>query len=334
MKLLRNPEVRRSLLCHLVLTALFAAAGFALSLPCGLLLSGAGISFTLADLISARLRYKRMEKLCGEIDRVLHGCETLDFSSSVEGELSVLQSELSKMTVRLREQSDTLKRDKTYLADSIADISHQLKTPLTAMNLVVSLLGEPGLTEERRAALSRELTVLLARMQWLVKSLLKISKLDTGTVVFRRDELSAAALTARALEPLAVLFELRGQTVRTEIGSERFVGDLSWTAEALGNILKNCSEHTPEGGTVTVSAAENAVCTEIRVTDSGAGIAPQDLPHVFERFYRGSDSAEGSAGIGLALARMIVAGQGGTLKAENLRSGGAAFTMRFYRGTI
>ena len=127
--------------------------------------------------------------------------------------------------------------------------------------------------------------------------------------------------------------ELRGQALLIHADGA-FRGDLSWTSAAIGNIVKNCMEHTPEGGRIEIEATENALFSEIIIKDNGTGISPEDLPHIFERFYKGKDSDGKSFGIGLALSRMIIAGQGGTVKAENRKPVGAMFTIRFYKGTV
>jgi signal transduction histidine kinase len=170
---------------------------------------------------------------------------------------------------------------------------------------------------------------------WLISTLLKISKLDAGTVKFKSEPVSVPQLVKKASEPFAVPMDLRGQQLRTDISAgAAFLGDLYWTSEAIGNIIKNCTENTPEGGEIGITAAENALYTEIVIEDSGCGIDEADLPHIFERFYKGKNSSEQSAGIGLALARMIIAAENGTVKAENKKDGGARFTVRFYKSTV
>ena len=160
-------------------------------------------------------------------------------------------------------------------------------------------------------------------------------RLDAGTAKLAHDRVSVQELIRRAAEPLLIPIELRAQTLSVCCPEETaFTGDLQWSVEAVGNILKNCMEHTPEGGEITATAVENAIYTELRIADNGPGIDQEDLPHLFERFYKGRNAGEQSVGIGLALARMIVEEQNGALKAENLRSGGAAFTIRFYKGTV
>lgn len=332
-KLLRNPEVQRTLLLQLAMSAVLGTVAFLWDWQFGLFTIGVCVLFVAIYLIATDRRYRRIAELTDEISRILHGVEQISLDRYSEGELGILQSVIYKMTVRLREQQQTLQRDKIYLADSIADISHQIRTPLTAINLLVSLISEPGIAEEKRKMLLHELTELLSRIEWLITALLKISKLDTGTVTFAKDRIALSELIDRAVAPILVPMDIRNQTLTLSGGGE-VVCDPAWTVEAIGNIVKNCMEHTPENGTISVSASENALFSEIVITDTGTGIANEDLPHIFERFYKGKSSDEKSFGIGLALSRMIITAQNGTVKAENNPSNGAKFTVRFYKGTV
>ena len=179
-----------------------------------------------------------------------------------------------------------------------------------------------------------ELKQRLTRIDWLVETLLKLSKIDAGTVAFRRDTVRAADLLRAALAPLEVAIELRGQVLSVTVGDETFTGDLAWSAEAVGNLLKNCSEHTPAGGEISVTVRETALFCEILIHDSGVGFAKEEIPHLFDRFYRGSNASPESVGIGLSLARTVIAAQNGTLSASNAPCGGALFTVRFYKGVV
>ncbi len=334
MGLLRNREVRRTLLLHLLLSAAGIIAACLLGgMRFAILVCLLCAALAVLHLVSDRLRYRRIAMLAAEIDRVLHGEDPLSPDSAAEGELSILRSEIHKMTTRLREQQQRLLEDKRYLADSIADISHQLRTPLTSINLLVEFLSEPELPAERRLQLCRELRELLSRIDWLIVSLLKISRLDAGTVSFKTETAPLSQLIRQSCAPLLIPIELRGQTLEIRTEGD-FTGDIGWTMEAIGNIVKNCMEHTPEGGILRIDAADNPLYTEIRIADNGPGIAPEDLPHIFERFYKGKHSSDKSFGIGLALARMIIAKQNGTIRAENPVTGGACFTIRFFHSTV
>jgi len=334
MKILRNRELRLELILHLfAMLLLFAAAAFG-NLSAYTLLAAATLLYTGIHLLCSRLRYRSIAKLSAALDRILHGQEQLLMTDNSEGELSILSSEIQKMTLRLKESSDALKADKIQLTEAIADISHQLRTPLTSMNLTVSLLAAEGLSEERRLPLTHDLRKCLRRIDWLIEALLKISRIDAGTVRFKAESVSVRELVEKAVGPLAITMELKEQTLLRRIAGERFTGDMAWCAEALGNILKNCVEHTPKGGQIEITASETALYTEIIVRDNGAGFDPADLPHLFERFYKGRHASAESIGIGLALSRMVIAAQNGVLQASNRKGGGAQFVIRFYKGII
>lgn len=326
-----NKELRRSVIGFGVISAVLVTAGFLTSVPAGLLALLGCAAFTALHLCTEVSRYRQLAKISQDLDGLLTNGKTLSIRDYDEGELSILANQIQKMALRLTESAEASKADKLYLADSLANISHQLRTPLTAMNLTVTMLREEDLTEEKRMELTGELRKLLTRVDWLVETLLKLSKLDAGTVRLAREVVPVRELIVRATAPLEIPMDLRNQKLVVDCREEMFLGDMTWSAEALGNILKNCMEHTPEGGTITVHAQETALYTQIEVTDTGAGFAPQDLPHLFERFYKGSGSS--GYGIGLALARTIITSQNGSVTAANHETG-ARFTMKFYKQVI
>lgn len=333
MKILRNPEVFRTLLAYAVITIIASVFAFRKDASAGWGVLVLCLTFIGIHLVSTYKRYKKIEALSSDIDYILHGDETISFDEYSEGELGILQSEIKKMIVRLREQQQMLLSEKKYLADSLADISHQIKTPLTSINLLVSFLRDTNLSEEKRIKYVRELNGLLSRVEWLIMVLLKISKLDACTVQFKQETIQMEQLIQKSVEPLLVPIELKGQTLSINATGE-FYGDVSWTVEAISNILKNCMEHTGAGGNLEIYATENPVYTEIVIRDNGDGIDKEELPHIFERFYKGKNADGTSFGIGLALSRMIITSQNGTIKAENNMSAGAKFTIHFYKRTV
>ena len=344
MELLRNREIRVQLIICAAATVFFAAAAviavsfMSLSASAGfiagIIVLILGAVLTAVQFVFLKKRYAVLTEMSRSIDRILHGQESLFEGSGEEGELAILQSEIQKMTVKLREQSDMLISEKVRLTDAIADMFHQMRTPLTSMNIQLSLLEAEGLSYERRVELTRALRRQTDRLQWLTETLLKMSKLDAGTVEFQTDKVSVKTLINKAAGPFLIPMELRGMQLITKVGDESFTGDLSWSTEALGNIIKNCMEHTPEGGTITIEAEETAIFTRITVEDSGQGFEPSDIPHLFERFYRGSNASSESIGIGLALCRAIISQQNGTITAENATSGGARFVIKFYKSVV
>ena len=334
MKEYRNPEFRRELIVYAALTVLFSALGSIVSPWCALIVFAAGAAFSASHFCFSKKRFADIAKLSASIDKILHGEGLLDISRNDEGELAILKSEIHKMTARLREQSDALLADKIMLTDAIADIFHQMRTPITSMNIMLSLLSEEEISEERRISLTRELKKQLEKTTWLVETLLKMSKIDAGTALFREDKVSVSELITKSVEPFLIPLELKGIELHTSAANEIFVGDLTWSAEAVSNLVKNCMEHTPEGGYIDISAKETPIYTEITVKDSGEGFLQEDIPHLFERFYKGKNASSESIGIGLALSRMIISSQNGTLSAANAKDGGALFTVRFYKSVV
>jgi signal transduction histidine kinase len=199
------------------------------------------------------------------------------------------------------------------------------------MLLMTDLLCDAQLPEEQRVAFTARMRLQLERLQWLVSALLKMSRLDAGTVRFQPQRVPARSLIDKACAPLLIPMELKNQTLRIEVGEATLLCDEHWTCEALLNVVKNCVEHTPQDGAITIACEENPLFCQITVTDTGGGIDEADLPHIFTRFYRGKNAADDSVGIGLAMAAAIVQGQGGSIAARSLPGSGSVFTLRFLK---
>jgi signal transduction histidine kinase len=324
-----NDKARR--LFHWLLTGAAAGICAIFSLPCAaVLILFSGLLFGLyeAQLYKRRQTAKR---LCDEIDRILRGEDRIDFDEYREGELSVLAAEIHKMTVRLREQNTALRKEKQFAKEALEDISHQLRTPLTSVMMILGLMGSPGQSEAERMDYLRELYELLSRMKWLIETMLSLSRIETDAVRFAREPVSCRALIDRAVETVSVTAELKGVEIQSDLkGEPGFVGDLRYTAEALVNLLKNAIEHTPPGGTVTVTAKENAGSTAITIADTGEGIPEAELAYIFERFRRATEYTKNGFGIGLAFTKKVISAQDGSLKAANRSTSGTVFTIRFY----
>lgn len=331
--MMRNREIRRAALWFLAMTVVLAIAGYRVSpATCVFVLVTAGLTGTLFFVVT-RARYGRIARLSEQIDRVLHNDERLDIGEAEEGELSILYSEIVKMTLRIREQNEALRNEKKHLADSLADVAHQLRTPLTSVNIILSLFRKDTDKREQRELL-REAGAALAQTDFLLTALLKLSRLDAGIVVFETERIRIGDLLEEALAPLLISLDLHTIKVRTDIPEQAEIsGDLKWLAEAFRNIIKNSMESVGDNGLIEIVCEENPLFTEITIHDDGAGFAPEDLPHLFERFYRGAqdkhDSGAAGYGIGLALCRTIIMGQGGTVTAKNHPQGGAVFQVRF-----
>lgn len=329
--MLQNKEIRRLGYGFCVLTVTGAVIGFCIHPAAGGLVLTLAAAFGILFFTFTGARYRKIAELSEQIDLVLHYGERMDISREEEGELSILRDEITKMTLRIREQNDALKREKKHLADSLADIAHQLRTPLTSANLVLSLL-ENDPEEEERKKLLRECEELFAQMEWLLTSLLKLSRLDAGIVVFKREDIDVGGLVESAVSPLLIPMELHDISLEKKMPADiQIRGDALWLSEAIRNILKNCMESAGDGGKIEISCKDTLLYTEIAVHDSGAGFDKEELHHVFDRFYRGKKKDASGYGIGLALSKTIIKGQGGTVAAKNHPQGGALFTVRFQK---
>ena len=327
--MLRNRELRQFAILFSLMATAAVIWGFAINTAAGILAASSAAAFGTVFFVFTKARYKNLARISDQIDLLLHNADHLYIGESDEGELSILQSEITKMMLRIREQNDALKKEKENLADSLADIAHQLRTPLTSANLILSLLANNP-DENQRKAFVRETEELLARMDWLITSLLKLSRLDAGIVVFQSEQIDVNSLISAALRPFLIPMELHGINSQIDAPKGMMIqGDLSWLSEAIQNILKNCIESTGENGKIEIVCGENPLFTEIAIRDSGAGFEKEDLPCLFDRFYRGKKQNATGYGIGLALCRMIITRQEGTITAKNHPQGGAIFAIRF-----
>jgi len=293
-----------------------------------LLLMGTSVLFT-------RWRYRELAKLSVYLREISNGNDSLDVRDNQEGELSILKNDIYKVTLMLSEHRSLLQRDKIQLTDAISDISHQLKTPLTSMTVMADLLSAPDLPPAKRTEFTHHIRIQLERIDWLVSSLLKLSKMDAKTIPFKKDQIPVKNLIQKALQPVMIPMDIKGQTLSiTGDDHVSFVGDFNWTAEAVINILKNGVEHTPEGGAIAITFSENALFTEIVIADNGDGIPKEDLPYIFKRFYKGKNASEGSIGIGLAMAHSIIASQNGVIDVTSDSEKGTQFRIKFYKHVI
>ena len=325
----RNREIRQFTILFIVITVVTATVGFAIQLAAGILALASATAFGVVFLMFTKVRYQNIAEISAQIDLVLHNADHLFISEAEEGELSILQSEITKMTSRIREQNEALLKEKSHLADSLADIAHQLRTPLTSANLIISLLkNNPD--EKERKTLLREIDELFVQMDWLLTSLLKLSRLDAGIVVFQKEQIEVDSLINTALRPLLIPMELHNIELQIKVAKGIIIpGDSGWLSEAIQNILKNCIESAGDSGKIEIICEDTLLYTEITIHDNGVGFKKEDLIHLFDRFYRGKNTSTAGYGIGLALCKTIITRQGGTVTAKSHPEGGAVFSIRF-----
>lgn len=293
-----------------------------------------GASIIAVQIIQQKMRSRDVKYLVDKTHILLHSEEfTVLDNNHTEGELSVLGDEIRKMSIKLREAFNTTAKEKIYLMDSMADISHQIRTPLTTINIQLALLQEADISELERRKYISSIKNHLERIEWLISSLLKISKMDAGVVAFKEQDIYINELIGKAVESLLVPLEIKNQHFEYRgYGDIKIKGDFNWFLEAISNIVKNCVEHTSFDGKIKISVKENQLYTAIVIEDDGKGIEKEDIHHIFERFYKGKNSDESSVGIGLALSKMIIQKHNGTIKVENKKDKGCRFTIKIYKG--
>lgn len=327
----KNKDIRIMILLQGLVLIMASIGCFFFSFIGHYIMAGAGFLIALIGYVVLFYRNKRIAELSNYLSRITNGEHFMDIRDNEEGELSYLKNEIYKVTRKLEEQAELLKKDKHYLADSMADISHQLKTPLTSMMVLSDLLQQELPYEKRKQFIDR-IQSQLARMEWLVTSLLKLSKMDAGTIVMKEEVVIVKELVSHALETLWIPAELKGVTIQVEVEEGcSYIGDFEWSKEALTNVLKNCLEHTKSGGSLSVYGVKNPLYTEVEIKDTGEGIDKEDLPYIFKRFYRGKNASSDSVGIGLAMAKNIIMKQQGQIEVESEVGTGTIFHIKFYK---
>ena len=280
--------------------------------------------FLLTFSYRNRTETLRIRALADYLEQVNSG-KALILSTSGEDDFSKLEDEIYKTVTflyRTKEQAVQVKND---FAENLSNIAHQIKTPITAMSLFVQKMR---LDFDGKAL--DQVEKQLSRLNYLEEALLVLSRIDAGTLFLQKEETDVFTLLVLASDNLQELFSGSGTSIHIpEKGEMMIVADMDWTMEAIMNLMKNCMEHN-KGGTVHCSYAQNPLYTEILIWDEGAGFDREDIPHLFERFYRGKNASEGGIGIGLALAKEIIERQNGTIRAKNRLEGGAFFEIRFY----
>ena len=267
-------------------------------------------------------------------DYVYNSSEGIDFqmkNRNQDGQIGLLKTELIKMTNILKEKVELLNKEKVFLNNTISDISHQLKTPMTSLIILNDLMYE-DLPKETKIEFLDKIKNQLNRMEWLIKSMLKLSKVEAKVIDFKKEKVLINELIKKSLAPSLIPIELKNINICIE-GDENssYKGDMDWSCEALVNIIKNCVEHTNCNGYINIKYEENPLYSEIIIRDNGEGIDKKDLPHIFKRFYKGKTSKEDSVGIGLAMAKSIIESQNGDIYVKSEKNKGTEFNIIFHK---
>ena len=278
---------------------------------------------------------KRKEKEINEVIKIIEEINNKNYSFKMkdinEEDLSLLKNEIFKTTIMLNEISEISKKDKKELEESLEDISHQLKTPLTSILIMIdTLLDDEDMDQNTREDFLRNMKREVMNINFLVKSILKLSRLDTNTVKFISKKESVKEIINEAILNVSLLSDLKNVKIETNLSDSFITCDYKWQIEALTNILKNSIEHSYENNKVLIESSENNAYVKIIIKDFGTGIAKEDINHIFERFYKGKDSDYDSIGIGLALSKSIIEKQNGKISVES-SDDGTTFTIKYFK---
>ena len=293
------------------------------------------LSIIIIFLIYLYLREIKIKNITAYLKELQNNKFSLKVEENTEGELSELQNQIVKITMMLQKQNEIMINDKNELTIALSDISHQIKTPLTSINIMIDILKEQNIDENLKREYLHEITKQLNSINWLITVLLKLSRLDADAVKFKKEEIDLECLVNEIKQKMAIALELKNQTLETSIRkNSKMIGDYNWTKEAITNIVKNCIEHTGEGKKIFIEATENTLYSQIIIKDEGEGIDEKDLPYIFNRFYKGKGSSKESFGIGLALAKSIIEKQAGEIKVRSEIGKGTEFRIQIFKGVI
>lgn len=276
--------------------------------------------------------YNKIRRLTYAAKKVIEGEYDISINENKEGDFSKLAVSFNSMREIIRNNLNELRKEKEFLVDLMTDISHQLKTPISSMTVYNDIMLEKDISQEQKRNFLIKNQSQLSRMTWLIKSLLKLAKLDAKAIEFNKENQSLNetmqdsidAMESKAMEKnIKIILHEKEQIV--------FPHDILWLQEAFINIIKNCIEHTPSGGKINIELSANPVYRRIIIEDTGEGISEEDLPHIFKRFYKAKNASSDSVGIGLALAKSIVESHGGFIEAESHKEMGTKFIITFLR---
>lgn len=310
----------------IILCVIFRKSEYVAVIPFAGFLSAIVITY-----IKHRRQEKEIEELTKYLLRVQDKLELPALKDNYEGNLGILQSEIYKVVAILKQSYSNEVSEKRYLVDMLSDISHQIKTPLTAITMMTELLETPELSDEKRLEYIEKIDSQVSKITWLVKNILTLSQLEANVIELKAEEVNVKSMLDKIGETFEIMAEVK--EVKLSINAPEqctLICDRHWTGEAISNIVKNCIEHTESGGQVSINVTKDNISTVIRIKDDGEGIKEEHLPHIFERFYK-SSSDKNSVGIGLAMAKEIIQKQEGKITVTSEVGVGTEFVIKIYR---
>ena len=277
-------------------------------------------------------RKKEIDELIEFLTKVQDRDTFPELGLEAEGRMLILRSEIYKLASTLQEQYSGEVKKNVYMADMLSNISHQIKTPLTAINLMTDALKNGNLDEVQRRRCIANIESQADHIIWLIRTLLALAEIDAGVLVLKKEDVSVKDIMGGIISSIAIEADIRDVEIKTAIPADNSIScDRRWMSEAFSNIIKNSLQHTEPGGHISISSEETNLSVNIRIEDNGCGISKKDLPHIFERFYHGGRSDPNSNGIGLSLAKQIINSQNGTVSCESEEGKGTVFEIKIYK---
>ena len=296
------------------------------------------ITIMFVVLISIFLKYnhskdKKLKEITKYIEEINNKNYKLDIEDNTEDELSILKNEIYKTTIMLKEVAENSIKDKICLKDSLSDISHQIKTPITSILIMLdNILSDENMPEDIKKDFIKDIKREIINIKFLVESILKLSKIDSNSIKFIKKEVFIKDIINEAVKNVSMLSELKNiEIIVSGDDSIKTICDLKWQVEAITNILKNCIEHSYENRKIYINYNQNNMYTELKIEDNGTGIDAKDLPHIFERFYKGKNSSSDSVGIGLALSKSIIESNNGYIQVDSELNKGTTFIIKYLK---
>lgn len=296
---------------------------------------GIAILLVIALLAGSWVFFSARKRLYCHADQAVSGYLCGDYSQhlprSSEGAIYQIFAQVEQLATMLQAKTETEHQAKEFLKKSISDISHQLKTPLAALTMYQEIIADEPEHPDTVREFSAKMSVSLKRMEYLIQAMLKITRLDTGNITFEKQNLPMAGLISQSIRELTTRAERESKRILVDGDArQQLACDRDWTCEAIGNIVKNALDHTGPGGTVRIHWEHTPAMLRIFITDNGSGIAPEDIHHIFKRFYRSKRSLDTQGGgLGLPLAKSIIEGQGGIIAVQSDPGTGTTFTLSF-----
>ena len=275
------------------------------------------------------IKLKEITKYIEEINKKNY---TLKIDEISEDELSILNNEIYKTTIMLKENAENSLKDKKDLKKSLEDISHQLKTPLTSILIILdNLIDNPDMDNNTKEDFIRDIKREVMNINFLVQTILKISKFESNTIEFIKEKNNVLDIINESLKNVSSLCDLKNIKIEVIKSKNNYLTcDFKWQVEAITNIIKNCIDYSKENSKIIISHEQNKIYTTIKIKDFGKGISKEDLPHIFERFYKGKNYQPDSVGIGLALAKAIIEEDNGNISV-NSSTDGTEFTIKYFK---